>query len=148
MAKKKDLREEAAEEIRKFWGEALKGLRKLGEDAVDLAKQSEGKIVEASKKLSGEASGIARRGEEKIIGASRIGKISLDIMGLKRKKENKLKEIGDKVYLLGPEKIDQPSVKKLCREVKKIESEIKKKEKEIKILKKVVKGSSKSRKKK
>jgi len=91
---------------------------------------------------------MARRGEEKIIGASRMGKLSLDLMGLKRRKENKLKEIGGKVYRAGPEKIDQPSLKKLCKEVKKIESEIRKKEREIKSLKKMVKGTSKSRKSK
>lgn len=148
MAKEKDLREEVAEEIRRFWGEALKGLRKLGEEAAELAKRSEGRIGEASKKLKKEATGLARRGEERIIGVSRMGKLSLDLMGLKRRKEDKLKEIGGKVYRTGPEKIDQPSLKKLCGEVKKIESEIKKKEKEIRALKKMVKGASKSGKKK
>ncbi len=148
MAKKKDLREEVAEEVRKFWGEALKGLRKLGEEATELSKRSEEKIVEASRKFGKEATGMARRGEEKIIGVSRMGKLSLDLMGLKKRKEEKLKEIGAEVYRAGPDKLNLSSLKKLCKEVKKMEGEVGKKEKEIKTLKKMVKGTSKPRKKK
>jgi len=146
MAKEKDLKEEVAEEIKKFWGEALKGLKKLGEEATELSKRSEGKIVEVSKKFRKEATGMARRGEEKIIGVSRMGKLSLDLMGLKKRKEEKLKEIGAEVYRAGPDELNLSSL--ICKEVKKIEGEVRKKEKEIKTLKKMVKGTSKPRKKK
>ena len=148
MAEKKELKEEVTEDIKKFWGEALKGMKKLGEEAVELSKRSEGKIVEASRKLGKEATVMARRGEEKLIGVSRMGKLSLDVLDLKRKKENKLKEIGGKVYLAGPEKVDQSLLKKLCREVKKIDDEVRKKEREVKALKKMLKGPSKSGRKK
>ncbi|MCD5401005.1 hypothetical protein LR013_00185, partial [candidate division NPL-UPA2 bacterium] len=120
MAEKKELKEEVIEDIRKLWSESLKGLKRLGEEAAKLSKRSEGKIVEASRKLGKEATVMARQGEEKLIGVSRMGKLSLDVLGLKRKKENRLKEIGGKVYLAGPEKVDQSLLKKLCREVKKI----------------------------
>lgn len=148
MVEKKESKEEVVEDIRKLWSESLKGLKKLGEEAVEISKRSEGKIVEASRKLGKDATVMAKRGEEKLIGVSQIGKLSLDILGLKRKKESKLKEIGGKVYLAGPDKADQILLKKLCREVKKIDDEAKKKEREVKALKKMLKGSSKSGKKK
>ncbi len=145
---KKDLKEEVIGDIKKLWSESLKSMKKLGEEAVELSKRSEGKIVEASRKLGKDATVMARRGEEKLIGVSRMGKLSLDVLGLKKKKENKLKEIGGKVYLTGPEKVDQTLLKKLCREAKKIDGEVKKKEREVKTLKKMLKGPSQSGKKK
>ena len=148
MAKEKDFKEEVTEDIKKLWGEALKSLRKLSEEAAELAKRKEGEVVKASKKLSEKAMTLAKKGEEKLIGVRQMGKFSLDLVSLRRKKEDKLKEIGNKVCQVGPDKVAQSSLKKLCREVKKIESEIKKKEKAVKALKKVIKGTSKPGKKK
>ena len=125
MAKKKKGRPEmffTTEEVKKFWDRAVKGLKTLGDEAAELAK----------------------RGEEEVIKASKKGKLRLDIVGLKRKKEEKFKEMGANVYKLGIErKIDQPSVRKLSQEIKKIEGDIKTKESQIKALRKAEKKSSK-----
>ncbi len=125
MAKKKKERPEVfftTEEAKKYWDGAVRRLKKLGDEAVELAK----------------------RGEQEIVKASKVGKLRLDIVGLRRKMEEKFKELGAKAYKLGIErKIDQPSVKKLSQEIKKIEREIKDKQSQINTLRKAEKKSSK-----
>ncbi len=125
MAKKKKERSEmffTTEEVKKFWDRAVKGLKKLGDEAAELAKRGEGEVVKAS----------------------RMGKLRFDIIGLKRKMEEKFKELGAKAYKLGVErKIDQPSVKKLSQELKKIEKEIKDKGGRIRNLRQAEKKASK-----
>ncbi len=124
MAKEKKERSEVfftTEEVKRFWDRAVKGLKTLGDEAVE----------------------IYKRGEEEVVKVSKAGKLRLEIVGLKRKREEKFKELGAKAYKLGIErKIDQPSVKKLSQGIKKIEKDIKDKETRIKTLRQAEKKAS------
>ena len=105
MAKEVDVQKE----IKKIWGDTKKNLLRLGQETVKLA----------------------RKGEKEIIRASKIGKIQLDILGIKRRREILHQQIGAKVVALDKEgKIDIGGLKPLCKKVLELDLQIKKKTKE------------------
>ncbi|MCK4261536.1 hypothetical protein KAU86_00850 [bacterium] len=122
MAKKKEERPEVyfmTEDVKRFWDGAVRRLKRLGDEAGELTKRWE------------------TRAKEEVVKVSRMGKLKLDIVGLKRNREEKFRELGAKSYKLGVwRKIDQPSVKKLCQEIKKIEGDLKDKKSQVKALRK------------
>lgn len=115
MAKKIDVQKE----IKKIWDEAKKNLLRIGQETVKLA----------------------RKGEKEIIRASRIGKIQLDILGIKRRREILYQQIGAKVAALDKEgKIDINELKPLCKKALELGAQIEKKTKEAAKIKKVKKA--------
>ncbi len=101
---------EVQKEIKKIWDRTKKNLLKLGQETVKLAK----------------------KGEKEIVRASKIGRLQLDILGIKRKREILCRQIGAKVVVLDAEgKIDVGGLKALCNQVRGLDSQIKKKEKEV-----------------
>ena len=108
MVKVKEL--DIQKEIKKIWDQTKKNLLKLSQETVKLAK----------------------KGEKEIVRASKIGKLQLDILGIKRKREILCRQIGMKVVALDTKgKIDVSELKSFCNQVRGLDSQIKKKEKEV-----------------
>jgi len=111
MTKRKGVRdmqknEKKKEKIEKLWKQAKQSLSKLSQESIKLAK----------------------RGEKEIVRATKIGKIHLEILNLKRKKDGLCQQIGEKVVVLQREnKIDSPGLKTFCSKVDSLESQIKSK---------------------
>jgi len=114
MAKEVDVQKE----IKKIWGDTKKNLLRLGQETVKLAK----------------------KGEREIIRASRIGRIQLDILGIKRRREILHQQIGAKVVALDKEgKVDIGGLKPLCKKALELDRQIEKKTKEAAKIKKAKK---------
>ena len=109
MTKRKGVRdmqknEKKKEKIEKLWKQAKQSLSKLSQESIKLAK----------------------RGEKEIVRATKIGKIHLEILNLKREKDSLYKQIGEKVVELQREnKIDAPGLKAFCSKANGLESQIK-----------------------
>ena len=112
MAKRKGTRdiqkskekEKKKEKIERLWKQAKQSLLKLSQESIKLAK----------------------RGEKEIVRATKIGKIHLEILNLKRKKDSLYQQIGEKVVELQREnKIDAPGLKTFCSKVDSLEGQIK-----------------------
>lgn len=94
------------EKIENLWKQAKQSLSRLSQESIKLAK----------------------RGEKEIVRATKIGKIHLEILNLKRKKDTLYQQIGEKVVVLQREnKIDAPGLKTFCSKVDSLESQIKSK---------------------
>ena len=92
------------EKIDKLWKQAKQSLSKLSQESIKLAK----------------------KGEKEIVRATKVGKIHLEILNLKRKKDTLYQEIGKKVIELQREnKIDAPGLKTFYTKVNSLESQIK-----------------------
>jgi len=106
MAKRKITRDtqKKKEKIERLWKQAKQSLSKLSQESIRLAK----------------------RGEKEIVRATKVGKIHLEILNLKRKKDSLYQQIGKKVVELQREnKIDTPGLKIFCSKVDSLESQIK-----------------------
>jgi len=107
MAKRKsrDIQksEKKKEKIERLWKQAKQSLSKLSQESIKLAK----------------------RGEKEIVRATKIGRIHLEILNLKRKKDSLYQQIGEKVVELQREnKIDAPGLKIFCSKVDSLEGQI------------------------
>ena len=109
MAKRKSTQDmqkgkKKKEKIERLWKQAKQSLSKLSQESIKLAK----------------------RGEKEIVRATKIGKIHLEILNLKRKKDSLYQQIGEKVVELQREnKIDAPGLKTFCSKVDSLEDQIK-----------------------
>ena len=113
MAKTKEI--DIQKEIKKIWDQTKKNLLKLSQETVNLVK----------------------RGEKEVVRASKIGKLQLDILGIKRKREILCRQIGMKVVALDTQdKIDVSELKPSCGQVRGLDSQIRKKEQEVAKIKK------------
>jgi len=108
MVKRKSTRDiqkskEKKEKIERLWKQAKQSLSKLSQESIRLAK----------------------RGEKEIVRATKIGKIHLEILNLKRKKDSLYQQIGKKVVELQREnKMDAPGLKIFCSKVDSLEGQI------------------------
>ncbi len=119
MAKRKtiplDTQKNRREEIEKLWKQAKKSLSKLSQETVKLA----------------------QKGEEEIVRASRLGKLHLEMLNLKRKKDSLCQQIGEKVVELQKEnKINVGGLKTFCSKVDSLESQIRTKKSAVSKIKK------------
>ena len=121
MAKRKtippDTQKKRKEEIEKLWKQAKKSLLKLSHETVKLA----------------------QKGEEEIVRASRLGKLHLEMLNLKRKKDSLCQQIGEKVVELQKEnKIDVGvgGLKTFCSKVDSLEGQIRTKKAAVSKIKK------------
>jgi len=111
MAKRKSTQDmqknkKKKEKIEKLWKQAKQSLSKLSQETIKLAK----------------------KGEKEIVRATKVGKIHLEILNLKRKKDTLYQQIGEKVVVLQREnKIDAPGLKTFCSKVDSLEGQIKSK---------------------
>ncbi|MEA3328895.1 MAG: hypothetical protein U9Q08_04110 [Candidatus Omnitrophota bacterium] len=95
----------AQKEAKKILGYTKKNLLKFSKDTLKLAKKAEKEIVRVSK----------------------VGKLHLDILGLKRKKETLCQQIGEKIVemdALG--KVNLPEIKPTCTKIRGLDNQIKK----------------------
>ncbi len=108
MAKRKSTQDiqknkKKKEKIEKLWKQAKQSLSKLSRETIKLAK----------------------RGEKEVVRATKIGKIHLEILNLKRKKDSLYQQIGEKAAELQREnKIDAPGLKAFCSKVDGLEGQI------------------------
>jgi len=120
MAKRKSTQDmqkskKKKEKIEKLWKQAKQSLSRLSQESIKLAK----------------------RGEKEIVRATKIGKIHLEILNLKRKRDSLYQQIGEKVIVLQREnKIDAPGLKTFCSKVDSLESQIKSKKATVSKIKK------------
>ena len=120
MAKRKSTQDmqkskKKKEKIEKLWKQAKQSLSRLSQESIKLAK----------------------RGEKEIVRATKVGKIHLEILNLKRKKDTLYQQIGEKVAVLQREnKIDAPGLKTFCSKVDSLESQIKSKKATVSKIKK------------
>jgi len=120
MAKRKSTQDmqkskKKKEKIEKLWKQAKQSLSRLSQESIKLAK----------------------RGEKEIVRATKIGKIHLEILNLKRKRDSLYQQIGEKVVVLQREnKIDAPGLKTFCSKVDSLESQIKSKKATVSKIKK------------
>ena len=81
----------------------------------------------ALKKLGHETAEIAKKGEEQVIKATKAGKLQVDIIGQKTKKDKLFRQIGQKSFdLYRSGKSSENVLAPLCKEVEKIEGRISK----------------------
>lgn len=101
------------------------------------------KAMENLKKLGGKMKEVARVIEKDTIYGAQIGKLKLQILGLEKDKNNKLKEVGKTAYkLVCSGKLKEVSVTKQCSEIKNLEKTIKRQKAEITQLMQKIKEKS------
>jgi len=98
-------------EVTKIWEEAKKSLKELGRKTIKLA----------------------QKGEKEVVRASKIGKLQLDIVSLKLKKENIFRQVGKKVCEMHCKKGSVKSTKLVSsfNQIKKLNQQIKAKKAKI-----------------
>jgi hypothetical protein len=94
------------------------------------------KILEQTKKnllkFSQDTLKLAKKAEKEVGRVSKIGRLHLDILGMRKKRENLCQEIGEKIIGLDSSgKIDLVDVKPLCVKVRGLDNRIKKKKAEV-----------------
>ena len=83
-------------------------------------------------KLGKETSVWMKKGEVELTRLSKIGKLELDVVNLRIKKEKLFRDIGRKVVELNLDgNIDNSAVKNMCEKTKSVINESKKKQREI-----------------
>lgn len=108
-------KEEAKGKVRTIWGGARESLSRFGKEAAI----------------------VAKKGKKEALRAARIGKLRLDIIGIDRKKDEKLEEMGLKAHgLLSKGEIQDPELKELSKQVEELLAQLKRNEAEIEKIRK------------
>ena len=120
MAKQNEAQKEIQEELKKFWEQTKINLAKLAKETRKLA----------------------QKGEKEVIRVSKVGKLHLDVLGLKKKRDNLAQQIGEKIIELDSEnKIELTELKPLCDKVRTLDGQIQKKKATASRIKKSKSGS-------
>lgn len=99
---------------------------------MDKNQETQKKVIEiwektkvALKKLGHETVIIAKKGEKEVLKATRAGKLQVDILSKKNKKDNVFRQMGKKTYELSKAgKLEQASLSVLVKEIDAIDGQI------------------------